>query len=426
MNTIQTINPSDSNSQSSNLPYMGQVDFESRNRALKALANAAGIRLPNTRVPEGESLLPVGEENKRALAVEVDALPDLEDGMLALKHRVGMERPRDVAVPLQRVRMDGGRGGLFGEGQPAEKALGYTHNGFGHIAAFAKPGSVRGGFAATLLALPPSIRAQAFNHFAETAVRPETKEVILRTHLAGVVPQVVAGVEVIPTPRRIIRAVVSPQYSAVDDVDLLTAMIQASIPAGAKLRVTRGSDDTFFEILWPAMKREIRVGDAVLIGVRARNSETKAGAVVVSGSILRALCYNFTTAWSEGAETEISIRHVGEARRRVGEAIVKAIATVEPFIKAFADAYQNELPAFAPTRGEVLQMVGKVFELPTATLEDCVGAWDADGAKSAGDTLAGLVNAMTRASQKLSMADAAVVENAAGKMVARGWAALND
>lgn len=50
--------------------------------------------------------------------------------------------------------------------------------------------------------------------------------------------------------------------------------------------------------------------------------------------------------------------------------------------------------------------------------------WDADGVKGAGDTRAGLVNALTRASKELVYANAAPVEAAAGRIISEGWAAL--
>jgi len=416
MTTVSITVDSPSPSPIADIPYVGTLDFETRSTVLKALCNAAGIRLPDTRVPEGESLLPSGEENQRKLGADVKALPDLADTLTALRARVSAEKPKDVTVPIQRVRMDYHRAGLLGDGQEASKSIGYTKAGFGHVLSFVKPQSVRSGFGDTLLALPPKIRADAFNYFAETSHRPDVDQVVLRTHLAGVN---------YANPRRIIRAVTSDKYSAVDDLDVADA-IQASIPKGAKLRLTRADDRTDFEVIWPALERQLKVGDIALISLRVVNSETKASAIKVMPQLLRVLCYNFTTAWSDGADEEISIRHIGEAKVKLAKAFERALSVVEPFVKAFGDAYAKDFPAFAPTRGELLARLAKKFMgiLPSETVDLTGQLWDADGEKSAGNTLAGLVNAVTRASQMLNMEKSQSVEKVAGKLIANGWAAL--
>ena len=392
--------------------YIGEVDFATRNETLKAMAMNAGLRLPSTRVPEGDSLLPIGEESKRAMATEVANLPDLAVGLGALRSQIKAEDSRDVVAPIQAVRMSPENGGLFANGKSASKALAYTPNGLNHVLGFIKPSSVKGGMRDTLLALPPTLRSQAFNYFAENTSRSD--EVAIRT-----IVDVRSG-------RRVVRAVTSEKHSLTngDDGALIQA-IESSVPAGAKLRVTRTLDRTDLEIIWPAMDRQLVVGDIALVSLGIVNSETKGGSLKIEPRLLRVLCYNFTTAYSEGGEEEISLRHVGDLRRKLPEAFRKALRTVEPFVKAFGDAYKNPFPTSLPTRGEVLARVAKANpELP-ATLWDSVGQlWDRDGALSAGNTLAGLVNGMTRASQELTMAQAQAVEQVAGKAIANGWEAL--
>lgn len=392
--------------------YVGTSSFAHRNTVLATLSNAAGMRLPTTIIPEGESLLPIGEENKRRLAGTIEKLPNVADGLLALRERVRLEAPVDATVPLNRVRMEANRGGLFGGELPQHAALGYTSTGFGHVLDYIRPSSVRQGFNATMQALPVDIRAQAFNHFAERSTK-EMGEVVLRTHLTNVDR----------SPRRVVRAVTSTKFTAVDDVDVL-AVLNASLPNGAKLRVTREDARTDLEIIWPAMDRQLKVGDIALIALQVTNSETKQSAIKVQPKLLRVLCYNFTTAYTDGADEEVSIRHVGEAKAKLAAAFRRALTIVEPFVRAFGDAYKVELPTFAPTRGEVLKRVGSTFELPATTLEAAARLWDADGAKSAGNTLAGLAHALTRASQEETMDAAAVTENAAGRLVSKGWASL--
>lgn len=390
--------------------YVGNADFDTRNAVAKSMAAEAGIRLPNTIVPEGESLLPIGEENKRRLATDIALLPSLADGIAALRARMAMEKKVDTVVPVQRIRMNPKNGAL---GESADKAnLGYTAEGFNHVAHFIKPDSVRSGFNSTLLALPPAIRADAFNYFAGNAI--ESDKAVLRTIIN---PE---------SGRRIIRAVTSEKHSLESgDDSMIARVLEESLPAGAKLRVTRTMTRTDFEIIWPALQRQLRVGDIALIALSIANSETKAGSLRIWPKLLRVLCYNFTTAWSSGADEEISLRHIGDLKWKLPAAFKKALAVVEPFVVAFGDAYQLALPDFAPTRGEALSRVVSKLGIPESVAEEAATLWDADGEKSAGNTLAGLVNAITRASQELSMAESAGVEKMAGQLIANGWDVLN-
>ena len=93
---------------------------------------------------------------------------------------------------------------------------------------------------------------------------------------------------------------------------------------------------------------------------------------------------------------------------------------LEPFIQAFGDSYEVPLEG---TPAELADRAVKALELPMGA-ESIVNAWAMDGSRSAGMTMGGLVNALTRASQDLPVADAEEVEVAAGKLVDEGLKAL--
>lgn len=393
------------------------ADFATRMDVLKQLATHTGVRLPQTIIPEGESLIPYGEERQRALKDDIYALPTLDEAFTTLRDIRAEQHPIDIKVPLQRIRMDRTNAGLYGQGSEGKTPLGYTSTAFGQVAGVIKPASVVSGFHQTLLALPPEIRADAFNHFAMRST--ESKQVVLRTTKAPIrqANQVIL--------RRSVNAVVSDIYSAVDDHDLVRDL-GYSLPQGARVRYTQTEGRSDLEILWPAMSRQLKVGDIALIAIQVTNSQTKQASISLVPKILRVLCLNFTTAWGEGDSHKVAIRHVGEARSKFNQAIRDCIATVEPFILAFADAYQTPLPAFAPTRGEAINLFIKANGLTPQLGERTAEAWDMDGTMSAGDTLAGLANAVTRASQSMSFANCEPVEAAAGRLVRIGWDSIGD
>lgn len=397
--------------------YMGNASFKERMETLKSLCSGAGLRLPETIVPEGESLIPYGQDRKRALAADVASLPDFGAVRQAVHTAHQYARPKDINVPLSRVRMDPNNGGIYGKDVSTNApTLGYTRSGFSQLASAVKPESVTSGFHATLLALPPSIRARAFNHFADvSAIKTPTS--VLRT----VVRQQWREGQL--TDRRVLNAVVTPTYSAYEDTDLMSALHDA-VPAGCKVRYTTTDDRTDIELIWPAMQRELLVGDIALISLAVTNSQNKASAIRISPRLLRVLCLNFTTAYTSGGDEEISIKHVGEnLRPKFARAMRNALQTVEPFVRAFGDAYRDQFPQ-GQTRPEIIAKTVKRFELADSLGEQIAAKWDADGTKSAGNTRAGLVNAITRASQELTMDRAAKVESVAGKIIANGWNAI--
>jgi hypothetical protein len=390
--------------------------FAERMKVLKQISQVTGVRLPETIIPEGESLIPYGVERQRMLKEEIYSLPTLAEAGKILRDIRAEQHPKDTKVAVQRIRMSPDNGGVYGLGYEASPTLGYTETGFNQLSTFVKPASVTSGFTSTLLALPPKIRSEAFNHFASN--QTGERNAVLRSVR---VPFLKNGAVIL---RRSLSAVVSERYSAVDDHDIVDD-INAVLPDGARVRYTQNESRSDIEILWPAMTRELKVGDVALIAVQVTNSQVKKAAIRLTPKILRVLCLNFTTAWGEG-ETEVVIRHIGEARQKFAAALKKAIGTVAPFVIAFGDAYQNRLPAFAPTRGEVVGRFLKTFELSEKVGPQIVGVWDADGEKSAGDTLAGLANAVTRAAQTFTIEGAEPYEKAAGRIVMQGWGALED
>lgn len=388
------------------VPYLGNASFEDRMAFLKAAAKGEGFTLPSTIVPEGTTLIPYGEERQRALRAEIADLPDFTTAMNVVRAQSEQRRPVDIQARPSDLRMSP-LGGLVTPLERTSLGMSYTDTGFAHLTQFIKPAHVRQGFASTLLALTPSARAVAYNDFAG---RTESSPALIRIINVG--------------NNRVVRAAASEQYTTVDDLDIVNA-IESVIPAGAKARIIQTWDRTDLEIIWPALERQLKVGDIAKIVVHISNSETKAGSVRIMPKLLRVLCLNFTTAYADGLATDISIRHIGEAKAKFVAGFADALKAVEPFVQAFGDAYNVALPAQL-SRGELAERLAKKYPSVTSDrlLADAVAMWDADGEKSAGDTLAGFVHALTRASQKLTMEKASAVEAVAGKLIVTGWEGL--
>lgn len=172
---------------SQTVPSFTNAAFDQRMAALKQIAQVTGIRLPNTIIPEGESLIPYGEERQRALKEEIYSLPTIIEAHQTLRDIRKEQDPIDVKVPLQKVRMSPVNAGLYGEGSEGSSLLSYTATAFNQVATTIKPASVTAGFASTLLALPPAIRSDAFNHFANQSIKdnPVVLRLSGKTMVAG-------------------------------------------------------------------------------------------------------------------------------------------------------------------------------------------------------------------------------------------------
>lgn len=423
-----------------NLPLPQRMDV------LRKLTESAGWGelMPGTIVPEGTALIPYGEQRLRALKQKVDSLPPAAEALSSAATSYAALSPVDVLDSVSRLRMDAATGKLFRALPPGSKGrvlglgesaalrlpadsvvgpkVGYSHTGLAQL--IGMTGDALGiprNFTAALEYLSPAARAAAAN---DVFTRAEERKV----HL----PKRVFRTILNRNGERYLRAVTSEVHvGAAADTAKLCAAIRAALQRmglDAKARVLITHDRTDVELFFPLYNREIRVGDVALGRARVVISETKDRAATVEEGLLRVLCLNFTTAWF-GSGQEFSRRHVGNGvnfLRLLAERLVTGLDRLAPFVQAFGDSYSNAFPANLPTRAEVLARAAKVFrgELPAATWDAANTLWDADGLRSAGDTLAGLVNAMTRASQAMALDDADAVEAAAGRLTVEGWAAL--
>lgn len=402
---------------SPSMPFMSDAPFEERNAALKLIAaDQDVIRLGTPIVAEGEALAASGKARQSEMLADYKRLAPFEAASLIVQERVKAEGLVDVKVPTKLMRMEPKRGGLFGYGHDPANALSYTSKGFAQAAAFVKPANVRQGFTENLEAMPPALRAEWFNHCA--VAKAEGAEVRIRTGLATS-----------PSGKqwRTVYGVTGDMHSLENGDDaMLVKALETSIPRGGRCRITR--DDfgavTCMEILWSSLERELRVGDPVMMGIKVYNSSNKGSAVVIEPFINRARCFNLTIAYSTLVRPEEwRIKHVGDIRPRIGALVRRALGVVTPFVEAFSDAYRDGLPG-NKTRADVIGALVKRYELPESFGEAMRLSWDMDGDQSAGDTLGGLSNAITRASKPLDMVKAADMERLAGRIVVEGWGAV--
>lgn len=397
--------------------YAGNKTIAERSEVQAQLVREAGWIQPETRVPVGTALLPEGVQALRQLQTEINALPDASTLLPRFLAAEEARKPVDVTAPIGKIRMNstGHLQRVLPSGSLGP-AIGYTHTGLGQLVQFyGEALGVPRNWVNGLEFLTPSARAVAFNDMATRAEVAESFDAdprVVRTILNG-------------NGDRVLRAVTSTKH-VLDrgDARAVAKLLGTVLPKGAKLRIHRAWDRVDFEVFYPMMNREILVGDIVLGRTSVSISETKDISGSALAGLLRCLCYNFTTAWF-GGESIFHAKHIGaDFIARLSKAFADATTKIQPFVQAFGDAYKVALPS-GQTRASVLHKAERRFELEADVIKNAIASWDADGVKSAGNTLAGAVNALTRASQLQTFADAEVTEAAAGELAARGWAALD-
>lgn len=405
-NHVETIRPASPDAPVTPPPAPRDMTITSPEERLAFLKDAcqrAGIRLPETRVTEGEALIEVGVEKLRKLEAEVDALPTLREAADALAAREALERPASVEVAVRDLRMDPKDGSITRGGG----SLNMTHRGLSQILDFAAP-SVRAP-EDTLAHLSPDTRSRAFNELVSKA---PNRKIVLQTR------KPMGG-------HRMVEAATSDRYAVLGDAALLTGLAaqEHRLGAGAKCRVTISPEGRVdVEIFWPTMKREIRVGDILTAGARISHAHFKQAGISSEAQVLRVLCYNLTTGTSVD-DNATRMRHTGDPRALLANAVratLDAAKRVEPLVLAFGESYRL---ALAKPRADTVADLVKArrgwndFGQPMATAT--LAAWDADGSQGAGDTLGGLANAITRASQAFPLSVATGAEALAGALIQR-------
>lgn len=395
-----------------------RLDAATRMKVLEACNNFAGWTAPKTIYPEGTALIDVGEENLKRVRSEVASLRSLRDFVAAFRVAEAARNKRDVEASIGDLRMN--EQGFISRKRPDGtwgQRIGYSPTGLEQLVSMHRDvlGLPRG-FTGALQWLQPKARAEAFNdlslRYAERAKSATLPDRVFR--LAD---------DKFGQPY--LRAVTSKMHTGEHGSAL--ALVQALMREfpekdldAVKVRAEVTDDRFSLELIHPMMNREIRVGD-VLYGEQIFTlSETKASSASVSTGVMRVLCVNLTRR-SYGQDKKFARRHVGS--NFIGDMLSEyrdGRTKLEPFIRAFGDTYSVPLDG---TPAELAAVAVKALELPMGA-ETIVNAWAMDGDRSAGITVGGLVNALTRASQDLPLTSAEAVETAAGRLVTEGLAAL--
>lgn len=336
--------------------------------------------------------------------------PTLANGLNRWEALIKDMDAKDFEVNLRSIAMNPVTGGLFNKDKDPQGQSGGivpTRTSLGHLLSYdesAPPQAVT-----NLEAYSPAVRAQML---AERIARGPIRKVFMRTAVKGIVGQ---------SQERVIRAVVTGQHSKDfgDDLVIINKLRTMQNLPGAVLRVVKQWDSTHAEIVIPNKVIQPKVGVVIQARMNVWNSETKAGAIGASIGALNLTCLNGNVGAGNG--TTINIRHNGDVRYKVNAALATVVELADDVLHDFSEAYKALLPV---TQAEAIAQTVKRYQLPETTGAALQALWDVDGERSAGHTVAGLANALTRHAQSLPVERALDLETIAGKVISKGIAAF--
>lgn len=311
----------------------------------------------------------------------------------------------DHVVPLQAMVMNPTTGGFFNENKrtPGHKmphGVIPTRTALGHLLGFVadKPPEA----VSNLEYYPPDVRAMMWQ--AAKAKTP-ARNVVMRTAIQSVEKGTLA-----------VRAVTSEIHSQGNGDDLALIAQFRRLPEAvlndARLRVIKEWDYTHVEMVLPSKVKEVRAGIVINGRINLKNSETKGGSFEAQVGTMNLVCLNGMIGG--GSNSTVSVKHVGDIRTRMKAGIVTVIDLVDIYLEEFFEAYKTPLRV---TQADAIARTVAKFKLPETTGVALAALWNVDGERGAGQTVAGLANALTRHAQSLPVEKAIAIEEAAGKVV---------
>lgn len=348
------------------------------------------------------ALVPIREEDLKAAIGDVQKIPSFKDSMEVLRTQVLSEHLEDIKTEFKYFAMD-----LDGFIQYNDAAYQYTKHALSQAVYRIKPEGVVG-MAGYLIACPPDLRSVNFNFwhqdkFAVTDANTKGNKILMR-------------VRTDEYSNLVLRAVVSQVYDPNDDVPVLEAL-GSIVEGGAHLACARGDIKSRYSLIWPTDRTEVYPGEEVMVALRLINSETGASSVRIDPMIYHVGSHGYYL-WTRGG-SDVSIRHIGEAKKRLSKAYQYMKNEIQPFIERLKESYNDSFSNRFETSNQMFDCLGQALSIPDAKIAAIKNQWQNNGAVP---NRAGIGNAMIQVAQNLDIEAGEELQHAAGRLIQSGWA----
>lgn len=392
------------------------------------LFETVGIKLPPPVYAPGSRINETGTGNLRTSRLEYEAMPDTVDGLRDIARSIAAEERKDYTVKASDLRMLNNGTLITPSGEFATEDEGLRHLARTLLVSGqreARIASILGRDEESTLfprghgllsAMPPDLRAQVFNRMVKDQSRPEQR-VTLRTRTYGDKPS--------------LFAVVGERYAAFD-ADKVAMLLASSLDGlGARGAVTYDSRTTTLKAdatFHADQVVDFAAGDVFKVGASFRSNDAAGGSIRGDASAWRNRCLNLIII-GVGSAPLFAVQHRGDTdrvRADVSEGLTQADAVFQHFAARWGKLRQTAITS--------VTLWGETF----STVPDAL-TWAVDNGKidrvmardamvqsliqahgqEPGDSLADILNAITRAAHESLIADIKrdVMERAAGALI---------
>jgi len=395
-NVVQTVNDA------------GGVAAQERNARHIAALDGLGFALPQPFFAVGTPLIQSGKDKFRSLAVDHEKKPAIEIAAREAASMIAAEKRTNFTVALRDLKMTPEGQITRGKGAIPLEPLAWEA-----LVGMAAP--VLPSAKSLLRVLDPDLRAELWNRQAAKLAGDKVAQV---------------GVRNVGGNWQAFRAV-SGTYPTDAQADRMLNGV-ATVLAGEGMRGSVSYDPASTRVRWEAawmapQSIDPRVGDVFRVGVTGSTADAANGSFKVSMSATRILCINLTIA--DGYIAAFRRAHRGNLDGVIDEIAATVKAVPEAFA-AFAVDWQiarntaiKNVPLFGKTYSDVPTALAALVEsgeidagvARDAQIEALLGGFN----REPGDSLADLLNAVTRAAHQTAWDDAAraSLERRAGELL---------
>lgn len=350
------------------------------------------------------ALSPYGEERVKAHIADITKLPTFKDAVAALREQIQNEQPQDIDVVFTHFDMDDE---AFLRNKNTNQIFKYTKHSLNQLVGRVKPEGVIG-MGGYLAACPPELRAVNYNYWHEQTYfgltdQDKKNHATLRTREDGDI--------------RLVRGIVSRSYVPVDDLPILTQLSEL-LPVGAHMRSARGDLRSRYDIIWPTTKPNVNVNDTLNVAVHLVNSETGVSSLKMEPMVF--LANSLGAMILPTRDSDVIIRHVGEAKRKLMVALGKTMSLIGPFIQSLGAARQDPVGELTQDIDKLFTALGKHFEFSASKVAQIKAEFHALNDL----TRAGVATAISKAANTFDVETGEELQRAAGQLVSSGWGSI--
>lgn len=317
-----------------------------------------------------------------------DALPHLVDACKQVADAIKAEERADIVVRVRELRLaDDGRLVIPGDERiPLERAS--------LRQLLARAGCFPRGYD-LMTAMAPDLRAYVFDRMVREANLDRSLTVRLRTRQG-------------PAGDRSVFAAMSERYAAHDADAVLRDVCRALMGKGYRATVVYNPETSHLRVDATAHADTAAAGDVFRLGYRVTSNDAGQGSIAFCPVAFRCLCLNMQLVSVTKGE-QVTWQHRGAVadRAKLRDMVARAEPAFERFAQAWAGLKRTRIgdvtlggEAFDTVPAALRGLVeSRTLKAPLSTerlIETLCAAW----AKEPGDTLADLVNAITRAAHE--------------------------